>query len=140
MARRPVAVMEGAPRSPSRTVAANSVWQLISFAARAVSGLGVVVMVARAGGPHSLGVFQFAMTFTAMLPFYYGVPSLLAREVARRPDESRKWNEAGTLIALLFGASFTALFAIGTHVFGVSAQTSFALPVAAAGMAFDGVA
>src|SRR6185312_9359280 len=64
----------------------------------------------------------------------------LAREVARRPDESRKWNEAGTLIALLFGASFTALFAIGTHVFGASAQTSFALPVAAAGMAFDGVA
>ena len=140
MAHRPVAVMEGGPRSPSRTVAANSIWQLISFAARAVSGLGVVVMVARAGGPHSLGVFQFAMTFTAMLPFYYGVPSLLAREVARRPDESRKWNEAGTLIALIFGAVFTALFAIGTRVVGASEQTAFALPIAAAGMAFDGVA
>jgi O-antigen/teichoic acid export membrane protein len=133
-------VLEASPLSPSRTVAANSGWQLVSFAARAVSGLGVVVMVARAGGPRSLGVFQFAMTFTAMLPFYYGVPSLLAREVARRPEDGRKWNETGTLIALIFGALFTALFFVGTRVFGSSEQTAFALPVAAAGMAFDGVA
>jgi O-antigen/teichoic acid export membrane protein len=132
--------MEGTPRSASKTVAANSIWQLLSFAARAVSGLGVVVMVARAGGPRSLGVFQFAMTFTAMLPFYYGIPSLLAREVARRPDESRKWVEAGNLIALLAGGLFTGLFLVGTHVVGASSQTAFALPIAAAGMAFDGVA
>src|SRR4030081_891561 len=103
MARRPSAVMEGPPRSASKTGAANSIWQLLSFAARAVSGLGVVVMVARAGGPHSLGVFHFAMTFTAMLPFYYGIRSLLAREVARRPEDSRKWVEAGNLIALIAG-------------------------------------
>jgi O-antigen/teichoic acid export membrane protein len=140
MAPRPVAVMEGAPRSPSRTVAANSVWQLLTFAARAISGLGVVVMVARAGGPRSLGIFQFALTFTAMLPFYYGIPSLLAREVARRPDESRKWVEAGTLIALLAGGLFTALFVVGTLVVGASAQTATALSIAAIGMAFDGMA
>src|SRR5437660_553934 len=42
MARRPVAVMEGTERSPSRTVAANSVWQLLTFAARAISGRGGV--------------------------------------------------------------------------------------------------
>ena len=140
MARRPVAVMEGTPRSSSRTVAANSVWQLLTFAARAISGLGVVVMVARSGGPRSLGVFQFAMTFTAMLPFYYGIPSLLAREVARRPGESRKWVEVGTLIALLAGALFTALFVVGTRVVGASSQTAVALSIASVGMAFDGVA
>jgi O-antigen/teichoic acid export membrane protein len=132
--------MEGPPRSASKTVAANSIWQLLSFAARAVSGLGVVVMVARAGGPHSLGVFQFAMTFTAMLPFYYGIPSLLAREVARRPEDSRKWVEAGNLIALIAGVLFTGIFLVGTRAVGASAQTAFALPVAAVGMAFDGVA
>ena len=140
MARRPVAVMEGTPRSSSRTVAANSVWQLLTFAARAISGLGVVVMVARSGGPRSLGVFQFAMTFTAMLPFYYGIPSLLAREVARRPGESRKWVEVGTLIALLAGALFTALFVVGTRVVGAASQTAVALSIASVGMAFDGVA
>ena len=132
--------MEDTPRSSSRTVAANSGWQLCTFAARALSGLGVVVLVARAGGPRSLGVFQFALTFTAMLPFYYGIPSLLAREVARRPDDSRKWVEAGTLIALLAGGLFTGLFVIGTRVVGASPQTAMALPIAAAGMAFDGVA
>jgi O-antigen/teichoic acid export membrane protein len=121
-------------------VAANSVWQLLTFAARAVSGLGVVVMVARAGGPRNLGVFQFALTFTAMLPFYYGIPSLLAREVARRPDESRKWVEAGTLIALLAGGLFTGLFLVGTRVVGASSETAMALTIAAVGMAFDGVA
>ena len=130
MARRPVAVMEGTPRSSSRTVAANSVWQLLTFAARAISGLGVVVMVARSGGPRSLGVFQFAMTFTAMLPFYYGIQSLLAREVARRPGESRKWVEVGTLIALLAGALFTAVFVVGTRVVGASSQTAVALSIA----------
>jgi O-antigen/teichoic acid export membrane protein len=132
--------MEDTPRSASRTVAANSVWQLCTFAARAVSGLGVVVLVARAGGPRSLGVFQFALTFTAMLPFYYGIPSLLAREVARRPADSRKWVEAGTLIALIAGGLFTALFVVGTRVVGASEQAAMALPIAAVGMAFDGVA
>ena len=131
---------EGESLSPSRTVAANSVWQLLTFAARAVSGIGVVVLVARAGGPRSLGVFQFALTFTAMLPFYWGLPSLLAREVARRPGDSRLWVEAGTLIAIIAGAIFTGLFVIGTHVVGASQQTAFALPVAALGMAFDGIA
>lgn len=126
--------------SPARRVAANSVWQMASFAARAVAGLGVVVLVARTGGPRSLGVFQFALMLTAMLPFYYGVPPLLAREVARRPDEGRKWIEAGTLIALLAGGLFAALLVGGSVVVSAQPETVVAVQIAAVGMAMDGVA
>ncbi|MGH8968375.1 MAG: flippase [Actinomycetes bacterium] len=121
-------------------MAANSGWQLLTFAARAVAGLGVVVLVARAGGPRSLGVFQFALTLTAMLPFYYGVPSLLAREVARRPAEGRRWVEAGTLISLIAGGFFTLVFAVGAIVVHASHETVVAVQLAGVGMAFDGIA
>jgi len=121
-------------------MAANSGWQLVGFAARAISGLGVVVLVARSGGPRSLGIFQFALTLTAMLPFFFGIPSLLAREVARRPADGRKWVEAGTLISLAFGGFFTLLFGVGAVVVDASPETILAVPLAGVGMAFDGVA
>lgn len=128
------------PRSGARLVAANSGWQLVTFAARAVAGLGVVVLVARAGGPRSLGVFQFALMLSSILPFYYGVPPLLAREVARAPEQSRRWIEAGTLVALVAGAGFAGLLVLGTAVSGASGETLAAVQLAAAGMAFDGIA
>jgi O-antigen/teichoic acid export membrane protein len=120
-------------------VASNSTAQLLSFAFRAVSGVGVVVLLARSGGPYSLGVVQFALTLTSLLPFFYGVPTLLAREVARRPDEARRWVEGGTLLSLAFGALFTALLAVGAVVLGADG-TALTVGIAALGMAFDGVA
>ena len=92
----------------ARKLAANSTAQLVTFAFRAAAGVGVVVLLARDGGPLALGIVQFALTLSGLLPFYYGVPTLLAREVARRPEEGRRWVEAGTLLALLLGAAFTA--------------------------------
>lgn len=119
-------------------VATNSVWQLVSFAARAISGLGVVVLLARSGGPDTLGLFQFALVLTALLPYYFGLPSLLAREVARRPDQARSWLEAGTLIAIVFGCVFSALFFAGSTIIGAEAVAAISL--ASVGMAFDGIA
>lgn len=140
--RRMVAEAVGAKglRSSNKVVAANSAWQFGTFAARAFSGIMAVVLIARAGGPHSLGVYQFALTFTAMFPFYYGIPSLLAREVARRPEEAREWVETGTLIALLTGGSFLVLFVAGVRVVGASHETALTVSLAALGMVFDGVA
>ena len=51
-------------KSGARRVAANSVWQMVSFAARAIAGLGSVVLLARSGGPEGLGTFQFALVLT----------------------------------------------------------------------------
>jgi O-antigen/teichoic acid export membrane protein len=121
-------------------VATNSAWQLVSFAARAISGVGTVVLVARTGGPAALGAFQFALMLTAFLPYYFGLPSLLAREVARHPDEARRWVEAGTLIALAAGSFFSVLFAVGAYAVGASPETAAAVSVAGIAMAFDGVA
>jgi O-antigen/teichoic acid export membrane protein len=134
----------GAPnqRSSPRTrgVASNSTSQLLSFAFRAVSGIGVVVLLARAGGPRSLGIMQVALTLTALLPYYYGVPSLLAREVARRPEEARRWTEVGTLIAVLFGALFMVGLPGGALAVGAPRATVLAIAIASLGMAFDGIA
>ena len=126
--------------SRARLVAANSVWQMVSFAARAVAGLGSVVLLARSGGPERLGTFQFALVLTGLLPYYFGLPSLLAREVARKPEDGRTWVEAGTLIALGAGAGFTLLFAVGSRVIGASPETALGVSLASIGMAFDGVA
>jgi O-antigen/teichoic acid export membrane protein len=118
----------------------NSQWQLLSFVFRAVAGLGVVVLLARAGGPRELGIVQFALSLTSLLPFFYGVPGLLAREVARRPEEGRHWVEAGTLLSLLFGGLFVGALPAVAWAVGASAITTASIAVAALGMAMDGIA
>jgi O-antigen/teichoic acid export membrane protein len=138
--RSPAVAPQPADRSAARLVAANSAWQVASFAARAVAGLGVAILLARSGGPRPLGVFQFALTLAHMLPFYFGIPPLLAREVARRPDDGRRWIEAGTLIALVAGCLFAGVLTAGTLVVGASQQTVVAVLLAGIGMGFDGVA
>lgn len=129
-----------AQRSPGRTALANSQAVLLSFVFRGVSGLGVIVLLARDGGPTAVGVVQFALTLSSLLPFYWGIPSLLAREVARRPDSGRRWVEAGLLQSILFGGAFTLLLPALTALLGASRETVVALAVATVGMAFDGIA
>jgi O-antigen/teichoic acid export membrane protein len=124
----------------AKGVVSNSGAQLLSFAFRAVAGLGVVVLLARSGGPAVLGIVQFALTLSSLLPFYYGVPALLAREVARSPEQARRWVEAGTLLALLFGLTFTVVLPATSWAVGASPDTVWAIAVAALGMTFDGLA
>jgi O-antigen/teichoic acid export membrane protein len=126
-------------RPAAKGVASNSRWQLLSFAFRAVAGIGVVVLLARAGGPRELGVVQFALTLTSLLPFYYGVPALLAREVARRPEDGRRWVEAGTLLALLFGGLFVVVLPLGAWAVGATGEMALAIAVATVGMLLDGI-
>ncbi len=128
------------PGTTARLVAANSVWQMASFAARAASGLGAVVLLARSDGPEMLGSFQFALVLTALLPYYFGLPSLLAREVARKPEDGRTWVEGGMLIALSAGVGFSVVLALGARVVGASPETALGVSLASIGMAFDGVA
>jgi O-antigen/teichoic acid export membrane protein len=113
---------------------------MVAFAARAAAGLGSVVLLARSAGPEGLGTFQFAIVLTSFLPYYFGLPSLLAREVARKPEDARTWFEAGTLIALVAGAGFSLLLAGGAQVVGASPETALAVALASIAMAFDGVA
>ncbi|MGY1779694.1 flippase [Geodermatophilus sp. SYSU D01036] len=119
---------------------ANSTAQLLTFAARAVASVGVVVLLARSGGPVALGVVQFALVLSGLLPFYYGVPTLLAREVARRPEDGRRWVETGLLLAVVLGVAFTALIPAAALAVGASRETALALAVASVGMTFDGIA
>ena len=136
----PVATAEPDMRPGGRTIAANSLWQLISFAARAISG-SVSSYSWPAPVNRSLGVFQFAVTFASMLPFYWGLPVLLAHEGRRRePSEARTWAEGGTFIAIAAGTIFTLGFLVGVHVFGATRATALTLPLASVAMAFDGVA
>lgn len=127
-------------RQQRRGVAGNSSAQLLSFAFRALSGIGVIVLLARSGGPRAVGIVQFGLTLTSLPPYFYGVPVLLAREVARRPQLGRRWVETGTLIAVLFGIGFSLLLPVGALVVGASRVTTVSVALASAGMAFDGIA
>ncbi len=121
-------------------MAANSTAQLLTFAARACSAVGVVVLLARSGGPVALGIMQFALTLSGLLPFFYGVPTLLAREVARRPEEGRRWVETGLLLTVVLGVAFTVLLPGAALAVGASSETALALALASVGMTFDGFA
>jgi O-antigen/teichoic acid export membrane protein len=123
-----------------RGIASNSTAQLLSFAFRAISGIGVIVLLARHGGPVAVGIVQFALTLTSLPPYFYGVPTLLAREVARRPEEGRSWLERGTLVAVLFGIGFTVVLPGGASLVGASRETVLSIALASLGMAFDGIA
>ena len=123
-----------------RRIAANSGYQLASFTARAMGMLGVVFIIARVGGPHQLGIFQFGLTFTGLFPFYWGLPVLIAREVARRPEEARIWAECSVIVTLAIGALCVALFAAGGWLVGASADTGQAIVLAGIGLVIDSVA
>jgi O-antigen/teichoic acid export membrane protein len=123
----------------SMRLAKNSGWQLASYAARAASGLAVIFILARASGPHGLGIYQFALTFSQMVPFYWGLTTLTAREVARTPQDARRWSECGALVTLLIGAAVLALFAGGGRVIGVDPITLDAVVLAGIGLVLDAV-
>jgi O-antigen/teichoic acid export membrane protein len=102
--------------------------------------LGVVFILARIGGPHSLGVFQFGLTFTGLFPFYWGLPVLIAREVARRPEDARMWAECSVISTAVIGAVFVALFAMGARVAGTSSDIAWALVLGGTGLVIDSIA
>ena len=126
-------------RSAGRVIAANSGWQLVTFAARTASGLGAAVLVARAEGPHGLGVLQLALTVTALLGFAgtWGLPNLLAREVSRRPGDARLWLESGALLALMTGMLLTGCF--GLVLLRDGSDTVAGLVLAVGALAFDSI-
>lgn len=134
------ALRPSGPGTAGKKVAKNSTAQLLTFAFRAVSGVGVIVLLARHGGPHPVGVVQFAVTLTGLLPYFYGLPTLMAREVGRDPAQGRQWLEKGAVIALLFGAGFTVLLTGGAFLVGAPRETAWSIGIASLGMAFDGLA
>jgi O-antigen/teichoic acid export membrane protein len=92
-------------------LASNTGWRLLAFGARSLGGLVATVLLAHLEGPEGLGRFQFALTLTLLLSFAvaFGLPKLLVRELARRPDRIEDFVETGTTIALIAGAVVTVL-------------------------------
>jgi O-antigen/teichoic acid export membrane protein len=103
-------------RSVGFVLASNTGWRLLAFGARSLGGLVVTVLLAHLEGPAGLGRFQFALTLTLLLSFAvaFGLPKLLVRELARRPDRIEDEVETGTTIALIAGIVVTLLmYAVG---------------------------
>lgn len=126
-----------APSAP-RVVVANSGWQLLTFAARAVGGLSAAVLVARLAGPSSLGILHLALAVSALISFAVtlGMPNLLAREVAREPAAARTWLEASLFAALAAGGGIAAAALAAVPLLG-SSTAAWAVAIALAALAFD---
>ncbi len=104
------------PPSFARVLASNTGWRLIAFAARTISGVLATVLLAHLEGPAGLGRFQFALSLTLLLGFAValGLPKLLVRELARRPEETRPRIESGLVASLGAGIVVTGLlYAVG---------------------------
>jgi len=129
------------PAAPStrRLVARNAGAQVVTFAARAVAGLTAVVLIARHGGPHPLGVFQFGLTLSQMFGFAVGLglPNLITREVARDPARSRDWVGTGVFVALSAGSLVTVGLAVGMRFSGRPHEMVAAVSLAAVALSFD---
>jgi O-antigen/teichoic acid export membrane protein len=127
--------------STGRLVARNTGAQVVTFAARALAGLIAVVLIARHGGPHPLGVFQFGLTLSQIFGFAVGLgmPNLITREVARDPDRSRDWIGMGVFVALCAGTVVTAALALGMQLSGRPHELVVAVSLAAVALGFDTV-
>jgi O-antigen/teichoic acid export membrane protein len=114
---------------------------VVTFAARALAGLVAVVLIARRGGPHELGVFQFGLTLSQMLGFAVGLgmPNLITREVARDPDRSRDWIGMGVFVALSAGSVVTVALAVGMRLSGRPHELVVAVSLAGVALGFDTV-
>jgi O-antigen/teichoic acid export membrane protein len=125
--------------STGRVVARNTGAQVVCFGARVVAGLLAVVLVARQGGPHELGVFQFGLTLSQMFGFAIGLglPNLLTREVARDPEHSRDWVGLGVFVALTAGTIVTILLTIGMRFSGRPHEMVVSVSLAAIALCFD---
>jgi O-antigen/teichoic acid export membrane protein len=136
----PPGPLRAAP-STGRLVARNTAAQVVTFAARALAGLVAVVLIARHGGPHPLGVFQFGLTLSQMLSFAvgFGMPNLITREVARDQDRSRDWIGMGLFVALSAGAVVTVALALGMQLSGRPHEMVVAVSLAAIALGFDTV-
>jgi O-antigen/teichoic acid export membrane protein len=126
-------------RSGTRVIASNSGWQLLTFFARAASGLAATILLARNGGPAELGIFQFTLTLSLMLSFLvgWGFTNFLTREVARRPQDGVTWVESGILYSLSSGAVLTGVVAVVTLLLGVETRQAHVVVIACAALAFD---
>jgi len=128
-----------ATASTGRVVARNTGAQVVTFAARVLAGLLAVILLARQGGPHELGVFQFGLTLSQMFGFAIGLglPNLLTREVARDPGHSRDWVGLGVFVALSAGTLVTILLTVGMRFSGRPHEMVVAVSLAAVALCFD---
>jgi O-antigen/teichoic acid export membrane protein len=128
--------------SVARVVASNTAWRLVAFVARAVAGLAATVLVARLEGPASLGLFQLALMVTLLSSFAValGLPKLLVREIARRPDQGPRWLETSLFMVLASGSATTGLVLVATVALGSPTDVVIVLGLAAAALAFDAAA
>jgi len=125
--------------STGRIVVRNTGAQVVTFAARALAGLTAVVLIARHGGPHPLGVFQFGLTLSQMCGFAVGLglSNLITREVARDPDSSRDWIGTGVFVALSAGTFVTIALAVAMRFSGRPREMVVAVSLAAVALTFD---
>ena len=125
--------------SAGRVVARNTAAQVVCFGARVLAGLLAVVLIARQGGPHELGVFQFGLTLSQMFGFAIGLglPNLITREVAREPEHSRDWVGLGVFVALSAGTIVTALLTLGMRFSGRPHEMVVSVSLAAVALCFD---
>ena len=127
--------------STGRLVARNTAAQVVTFAARMLAGLTAVVLIARHGGPHPLGVFQFGLTLSQLFSFAVGLglANLITREVARDQSRSRDWIGMGVFVALSSGTVVTAALAVSMRFSGRPHEMVVAVSLAAAALSFDTV-
>ncbi|MEO8556516.1 MAG: flippase [Actinomycetota bacterium] len=125
-----------------QAVLRGSVWQLASFVARFFGGFAAIVLLARATGPATLGLFQLAFALAALLGVAVGLgmPNLISREVARDAGTTRLWLESGTAYAGLAGIGLTCLTFVIAHVFGAGADISLLFALAVGAAALDAIA
>jgi O-antigen/teichoic acid export membrane protein len=127
--------------STGRLVVRNTAAQMVTFAARMLAGLTAVVLIARHGGPHPLGVFQFGLTLSQLFSFAVGLglANLITREVARDQSRSRDWIGMGVFVALSSGTVVTVALAVGMRFSGRPHEMVVAVSLAAVALSFDTV-
>jgi len=128
-------VSSGAPRRVARNAGARAGGELVAK----LGSLAFFVVMARKLGSGEFGEFQFALALTGALVYVagFGTDTLLAREVARRPERAGQLLADAAWIKVLGGAAMLGIAAVIVNVGGYSEQARVVVYVVGVGVVLE---
>lgn len=95
----------------------NTSWMFFEYVMRLISSIFVTIYIARFLGPEQFGILSYALAIITLFLVIsrFGMDSILVRDLAKNPDESKKY--IGTAFILMFLASIVSILCLNILIY-----------------------